>query len=146
MPATRQRTSLLAVGCNLVLSEDKPEQPARVERSGPYPVKLVHTRSESRVTEQVTAADSASAAANLFVVRAERGVRGGARQAVPRPRAGDIRGERSDCTPGPRSQLQPSAQETCTELNPLLCHYLKTFWINAHISAEDKLFNSLTMK
>ena len=35
MPATRQRTSLLAVGCNLVLSEDKPEQPARVERSGP---------------------------------------------------------------------------------------------------------------
>ena len=62
MPATRQRTSLLAVGCNLVLSEDKPEQPARVERSGPYPVKLVHTRSESRVT----AADSASAAANMF--------------------------------------------------------------------------------
>ena len=66
MPATRQKTSILAVGCNLVLSEDKPEQPARVERSGPYPVKLVHTRSESRVTEQVTAADSASAAANLF--------------------------------------------------------------------------------
>ena len=33
---------------------------------GPDPVKLVHTRNESRVTEQVTAADSASAAANLF--------------------------------------------------------------------------------
>ena len=53
----------------------------------------MHTRSESRVTEQVTAADSASAAANLFVVRAERGVRGGARQAVPRPRAGDSRAD-----------------------------------------------------
>ena len=64
MPATRQKNSLLAVGRNLVLSEDKPEQAASVKRSGPYPVKLVHTRNESRVTEQVTAADSA--AANLF--------------------------------------------------------------------------------
>ena len=35
MPATRQTTSLLAVGCNLVLSEDKPEQAASVKRSGP---------------------------------------------------------------------------------------------------------------
>ena len=35
MPATRQKTSLLAVGCNLVLSEDKPEQAASVKRSGP---------------------------------------------------------------------------------------------------------------
>ena len=36
MPATRQKTSLLAVGCNLlVLSEDKPEQAARFKRSGP---------------------------------------------------------------------------------------------------------------
>ena len=36
MPATRQKTSLLAVGCNLlVLSEDKPEQAARVKRSRP---------------------------------------------------------------------------------------------------------------
>ena len=35
MPATRQKNSLLAVGCNLVLSEDKPEQAARVERSRP---------------------------------------------------------------------------------------------------------------
>ena len=34
MPATRQKTSLLAVGCNLVLSEDKPEQAASVKRSG----------------------------------------------------------------------------------------------------------------
>ena len=95
-------------------------------------------------------------------------MRGGARQAETRPRAGDSRadeaphpgpaplraaardqggrGERIDCTPGSRSQLQPSARETCTELNPLLCHYLKTFWINVHISAEDKLCNSLTMK
>ena len=73
------------------------------------------------------------------MVRAERGVRGGARQAVPRPRAGDSRADEAgvsvsiDCTPGSRSQLQPSARETCTELNPLLCHYLKTFWINVHI-------------
>ena len=51
MTATRQKTSILAVGCNLVLSEDKPEQAASVKRSG-------------HVTEQVTAADSA--AANLF--------------------------------------------------------------------------------
>ena len=114
MSATRQKTSLLAVGCNLVLSEDKPEQPARVERSGPYPVKLVHTRSESRVTEQVTAADSASAAANLFVVRAERGVRGGARQAVPRPRAGDSRADEAGVSvstvppdPAPSSNPRP---------------------------------------
>ena len=64
MPANRQKTSILAVGCNLVLSEDKPEQAASVKRSGPCPVKLVHTRNESRVTEQVTAADSA--AANVF--------------------------------------------------------------------------------
>ena len=35
MPATRQITSLLAVGCNLVLSEDKPEQAVRFKRSGP---------------------------------------------------------------------------------------------------------------
>ena len=36
MPATRQKNSLLAVGCNLlVLSEDKPEQAASVKRSGP---------------------------------------------------------------------------------------------------------------
>ena len=36
MPATRQKTSLLAVGCNLlVLSEDKPEQASSVKRSGP---------------------------------------------------------------------------------------------------------------
>ena len=35
MPATRLKTSLLAVGCNLVLSEDKPEQAASVKRSGP---------------------------------------------------------------------------------------------------------------
>ena len=35
MPATRQKTSILAVGCNLVLSEDKPEQAASVKRSGP---------------------------------------------------------------------------------------------------------------
>ena len=35
MPATRQKTSLLAVGRNLVLSEDKPEQAARFKRSGP---------------------------------------------------------------------------------------------------------------
>ena len=35
MPATRQKTSLLAVDCNLVLSEDKPEQAASVKRSGP---------------------------------------------------------------------------------------------------------------
>ena len=35
MPATRQKTSILAVGCNLVLSEDKPEQAARFKRSGP---------------------------------------------------------------------------------------------------------------
>ena len=47
-----------------MLSEDKPEQAVSVKRSGPYPVKLMHTRNESRVTEQVTAADSA--AANLF--------------------------------------------------------------------------------
>ena len=68
------------------------------------------------------------------MVRAERGVRGGARQAEPRPRAVDSRadeathpgpaplrttardqggrGERIDCTPGSRSQLQPSARET----------------------------------
>ena len=52
------------------------------------------------------------------------------------------RGERIDCTPGSRSQLQPSARETCTELNPLLCHYLKTFWTNARISVEEKLFNT----
>ena len=35
MPATRQKTSLLAVGCNLVLSEDKPEQAASVKRFEP---------------------------------------------------------------------------------------------------------------
>ena len=35
MPATRQKTSLLAVGRNLVFSEDKPEQAARFKRSGP---------------------------------------------------------------------------------------------------------------
>ena len=36
MPATRQKTSLLAVGCNLlVLSEDKTEQASSVKRSGP---------------------------------------------------------------------------------------------------------------
>ena len=35
MTATRQKTSILAVGCNLVLSEDKPEQAASVKRSGP---------------------------------------------------------------------------------------------------------------
>ena len=34
MPATRQKTSILAVGCNLVLSEDKTEQAARFKRSG----------------------------------------------------------------------------------------------------------------
>ena len=34
MSATRQKTSLLAVGCNLVLSEDKPGQAASVKRSG----------------------------------------------------------------------------------------------------------------
>ena len=33
-PATHQKTSLLAVGCNLVLSEDKPEQASSVKRSG----------------------------------------------------------------------------------------------------------------
>ena len=64
------------------------------------------------------------------MVRAERGVRGGARQAVPRPRAGDSRADEAGvsvstvCTPGSRSQLQPSARETCTEVNPLLCHIL----------------------
>ena len=36
MTATRQKTSLLAVGCNLVLSEDKPEQAASVKRSRPF--------------------------------------------------------------------------------------------------------------
>ena len=35
MPATCQKTSLLAVGCNLVLSEDKPEQAASVKRFEP---------------------------------------------------------------------------------------------------------------
>ena len=73
MPATRQKNSLLAVGRNLVLGDaDKPEQAASVKRARslseerPGPVKLVRTRSESRVTEQVTAAASASAAASLF--------------------------------------------------------------------------------
>ena len=125
----------------------------------------MHTRNESRITEQVTAADSASAAANLFelseVCEVERAKLSPAPEQemaglmkpptlvrLHRTDARDQggRGERIVCTPGPRSQLQPSARETCTELNPLLCHYLKTFWTNAHISAEDKLFNSLTMK
>ena len=35
MPATCQKTSLLAVGCNLVLSEDKPEQADSVKRAQP---------------------------------------------------------------------------------------------------------------
>ena len=35
MPAIRQKTSILAVGCNLVLSEDKPEQASSVKRSRP---------------------------------------------------------------------------------------------------------------
>ena len=36
MPATRQKTSLLAMECNLlVLSEDKPEQASSVKRSRP---------------------------------------------------------------------------------------------------------------
>ena len=74
----------------------------------------MHTRNESRVTEQVTAADSASATANLFVVRAERGVRGGARQAVPRPRAGDSRADEAGVSvstvppdPAPSSNPRP---------------------------------------
>jgi hypothetical protein len=117
----------------------------------------VHTRNESHITEQVTAADSASAAANLFelseVCEVERAKLSPAPEqemaglmkppTLVRPHRTAARDHR---TPGPRSQLQPSARETCTELNPLLCHYLKTFWTNAHISAEDKLFNSLTMK
>ena len=83
------------------------------------------------------------------MVRAERGVRGGARQAVPRPRAGDSRADEagvSVLTLPPETAPSFNPRPERPELNPLLCHYLKTFWINAHISAEDKLFNSLTMK
>ena len=106
----------------------------------------MHTRNESRITEQVTAADSASAAANLFelseVCEVERAKLSPAPEqemaglmkppTLVRPHRTDARdqggrGERIVCTPVPRSQLQPSARETCTELNPLLCHYLKTF-------------------
>ena len=160
MPATCQKTSLLAVGCNLVLSEDKPGQDARVESSGPC-----HTSAHAQWVTRHGAGHGGRlglGSCELVWAEVERAKMCPAPEqetarlmTPPTPGRPPFRtaardqggwGERIDCTPVPRSQLQPSARETCTEVNPLLCHYLKTFWTNAHISAEDKLFNSLTMK
>ena len=126
MPATCQKTSLLAVGCNLVLSEDKPEQAASVKRFEPC---------QTSAHAQWVAYHGAGHGSRLgfgsrelvWAERGVRGVRGGARQAEPRPRAVDSRadeathpgpaplrttardeggrGDRIDCISVPRSQL-----------------------------------------
>ena len=93
MPATCQKTSLLAVGCNLVLSEDKPEQAASVKRSGPC---------QTSAHAQWVAYHGAGHGGRLGLGSCELvwAERGGARQAEPRPRAGDSRADEA-AHPGP---------------------------------------------
>ena len=126
MSATCQKTSLLAVGCNLVLSEDKPEQASSVKRSG-----LCQTSAHAQWVAYHGAGHGSRLGFGsrelVWAERGVRGVRGGARQAEPRPRAVDSRadeathpgpaplrttardeggrGDRIDCIPVPRSQL-----------------------------------------